>query len=67
MSGRGVPSMPRTARALAVLGMVLLGIGVVLGVFESPARAPRIVLVVLGVLGVLCIVVPLLVAELDRR
>ena len=67
MSGRGVPSRPRTARALAVLGLVLLGIGAVLGLFESPVRAPRLVLVALAVLGVLCIAVPLVIAELDRR
>ena len=67
MSGRGVPSMPRTARALAVLGMVFLGIGVLLAVFESPVRAPRIALVALMVLGTVSLAASLVMAELARR
>ena len=67
MGEHRAPSRPRTARALAVLGMVLLGVGLLLGVFEAPIHAPRIVLVAFMVLGACCMAGSLVMAELARR
>ena len=67
MSNHRAPWRPKTARALAVLGMVLLGIGLLLGVFGAPVRAPQIVLVALMVFGTVCVAASLVLAELARR
>ena len=67
MSEHRAPWRPRTARALAVLGLVFLGIGLLLGVFGAPIRAPQIVLVALMVFGTVFIAASLVLAELARR